>query len=175
MEPIKSIETLAKELDGAPKSEQSKIVKRLDLSKDEIAKHATWCDTDYTRNCLARTEDYELILLCWDAAAQTPIHGHGGQDCWVYQVDGTVEEIRFQEDEEGNLYETHQMELNPGGLSYMHDRMGYHMIKNPLKQRAMTLHIYAKPIDACKVFDPKNDKFKVAEMEYDTVVDEVDI
>ena len=175
MEAITSIESLTMELDRATKAERPKIMSRLKLDKDKIVKHATWCNTDYTRNCLARTEDYELILLCWDAAAQTPIHDHNGQDCWVYQVDGHVKEIRFELDKKGNLQQTHQLELNAGGLSYMHDRMGYHMIKNPFKQRAMTLHIYAKPIDACKVFDPKNDKFKIAEMEYDTISSEVDL
>ena len=173
MDSIKTIESLADELDRLEKSDRPKIMKRLDLSADVFKPYATWSDEGYTRNCVARTDEYELLLLCWDKEAETPIHGHGGQDCWVYQIEGTVEEIRVKEDENGELKETHRMELAPGKVSYMHDRMGFHQIRNPFNQRAMTLHIYAKPIDACRVFDPKNAEFKVKEMEYDTVADVV--
>lgn len=173
MNTIKTIESLADALDKAEKSERAKVISRLDLYPDAFNEYATWSDEGYTRNCVARTDEYELLLLCWDKEAETPIHGHGGQDCWVYQIEGTVEEIRVKQDEEGNLEETHRMELAPGKVSYMHDCMGFHKIRNPFNQRAMTLHIYAKPIDACRVFDPKNQEFKIKEMEYDTVVDAI--
>ncbi len=174
MNSIKTIEALAEELDNAKKSEQAKIISRLELNAAAFREYATWSNEGYTRNCVARTDDYELLLLCWDKEAETPIHGHGGQDCWVYQIAGTVEEIRVKEDENGDLKETHRMSLSEGKISYMHDRMGFHKIRNPFNQRAMTLHIYAKPIDACRVFDPKNEEFKIKEMEYDTVVDVVE-
>lgn len=173
MNTINTIESLADALDKAEHSERAKVISRLDLNPDAFEEYATWSDEGYTRNCVARTDEYELLLLCWDKEAETPIHGHGGQDCWVYQIEGTVEEIRVKQDEEGNLEETHRMELAPGKVSYMHDRMGFHKIRNPFNQRAMTLHIYAKPIDACRVFDPKNQEFKIKEMEYDTVIDVV--
>ncbi|MGM0479218.1 MAG: cysteine dioxygenase [Bacteroidota bacterium] len=171
MDKINTIEALAKALDEGRESERSQIVSRLDLSPEAFEAFATWSEEGYTRNCVARTDDYELLLLCWDQQAETPIHGHGGQDCWVYQIEGTVEEIRVKEDENDELQETHRMDLAPGKISYMNDDMGYHKIRNPFRQRAMTLHIYAKPIDACKVFDPENEAFEVKEMEYDTVAD----
>ncbi len=171
MDKINTIEGLAKALDRVSESERSQVVSQLDLSPEAFETFATWAEEGYTRNCVARTDEYELLLLCWDQQAETPIHGHGGQDCWVYQIEGTVEEIRIKEDEKGELKETHRMDLSPGKISYMNDDMGYHIIKNPFRQRAMTLHIYAKPIDACKVFDPENEEFEVKEMEYDTVAD----
>jgi cysteine dioxygenase len=173
MKAITTIQSLIEEFENATKSEQAKIVKRIQLDKEDVISYATWSDTDYTRNCLARTDEFEFILLCWDEEARTPIHGHGGQDCWVYQVDGTVEEIRFDENEAGELVKTQSLRLESGGVSYMNDKMGYHLIKNVRKQKAMTLHIYAKPIDACKVFDTKKEEFKMAEMEYDSIVKSV--
>lgn len=171
MKAITTIHSLIEAFENASKSEQAKIVKRIELDKEDVISYATWSDTDYTRNCLARTEEFEFILLCWDQEARTPIHGHGGQDCWVYQVDGTVEELRFKENKDGELVKTQSLKLESGGISYMNDEMGYHLIKNTHKQKAMTLHIYAKPIDACKVFDAKKEEFKIAEMEYDSVFD----
>ena len=167
MNHIGTLEELVKALDGADSNGYPKIMKRIQIRESGLSAYATWMEQGYTRNCLYRSPNYELILLCWDIDAQTPIHGHGGEDCWVYQVQGTVEEIRFSE-KAGVLHETQRLELAPGKLTYMHDRMGYHSIVNISNQRAMTLHIYASPIDACKVYNDQKDCFEIKEMSYHT-------
>lgn len=164
---ITSIEQLVQILDNADSLDHAKIMKRINIKADEFQPFSTWKNKCYTRNCLGRTGQYELILLCWEIDAKTPIHGHGGEDCWVYQVQGTVEEMRF-EDNAGVLTETNHMTLTPGKLTYMNDKMGYHSIKNTSNQRAMTLHIYASPIDTCKVYNDKDECFEVKEMAYHT-------
>jgi cysteine dioxygenase len=105
--------------------------------------------------------------LCWDAGVTSSIHGHGGKNCWVYQLQGTVDEIRYKKEEEC-LKETHRTTLTPGGLTYMHDRMGYHSIANNSTERAMTLHIYASPIISCEVYNDSKACFEMKEMSYHT-------
>ena len=167
MNHIITVEQLTEILDEIELHEHAKIMKRIKIGAYELKPYATWSPQCYTRNCLARSQKYELILLCWDIGAKAPIHGHGGEDCWVYQVQGTVEEIRFEQDA-GILKETNRMTLIPGKLTYMNDRMGYHTIGNISNQRAMTLHIYASPIDTCKVYNDKKDCFEIKEMSYHT-------
>lgn len=167
MNHINTVEKLVEILDEIEPNERAKTMKRIQLSAQEIEPYVTWIEQGYTRNCLARTEKYELILLCWDIAAKAPIHGHGGEDCWVYQIQGTVEEVRYEQDAE-KLKETNRMTLYPGKLTYMNDRMGFHSIGNISNQRAMTLHIYASPIDTCKVYNNKKDCFEIKEMSYHT-------
>ncbi len=167
MNHIITIEQLAESLDNAEPFEHARIMKKVKIPGHELISYATWSKQCYTRNCLARTEKYEVILLCWDIGAKTPIHGHGGEDCWVYQVQGTVEEVRLEE-QAGTLKETNRMILTPGKLTYMNDQMGYHTIENTSAQQAMTLHIYASPIDSCKVFNNKKDCFEMKEMFYHT-------
>ena len=41
-----------------------------------------------------------------------------------------------------------------------------HSIENISTQRAMTLHIYASPIDECKVYNDEKDCFEMKEMSY---------
>lgn len=165
---ITTLEQLIENLDKAEPHQIKKVIKRIRLNALEIEHYATWRKECYTRNCLARTEAYELILLCWDIDAKAPVHGHGGNDCWVYQIQGTVEEVRFEQNKGGELVEKNRMTLSPGKLTYMHDRMGYHSIANVSNERAMTLHIYASPIDACKVYNIEDKCFETKEMSYDT-------
>ena len=144
-----------------------KVIKNIRFTGDHLGTYATWIDQDYSRNCLARTPNYEIILLCWDVDSKTPIHGHDEKDCWVYQLQGSIEEKRYQE-HVGNLSETHRMKLTPGKLTYMHDRMGYHSIENNSGKRAMTLHIYASPIDQCEIYNDEKGCFELKEMSYHT-------
>ncbi len=167
MHQIFSVGQLTKALDEIDPLQHAKIMKRIKIDADGLESCITWTKEGYTRNCLARTKDYEIILLCWDLGAKTPIHGHGGENCWVYQVQGTVEELRYEENA-GCLKETNRLVLTPGKLTYMNDEMGYHSIENTSNDRALTLHIYASPIDTCKVFNEEKDCFEMKDLSYHT-------
>ena len=164
---IKTIEDLIDTLETASSDRFAQIIQQISITEDSLKHFATWLDEGYTRNCLMRNNDYEIILLCWDKGAKTAIHGHGGENCWVYQVSGTVEEIRYTNIND-SIKESERLALNPGRISFMHDRMGYHAIQNISNDKAMTLHIYASPIDRCKVYNDEKDCFEMKTMSYDT-------
>ena len=172
MSTITTIDQLIESFDDAEPSEQVSVLKRIAIPKSDFEEYATWEKGGYTRNCIARKDGFEFILLCWDAGVATPIHGHGGEDCWVYQVAGSVRERRYVESEFG-FKTTNEAILEEGKITYMHDSMGYHTIENIFEQGAMTLHVYASPIDRCKVYNEEKGAFEVAEMEYDTIEGEV--
>lgn len=165
MNHITSVEELAEILDSPEPIQHAQIMKRIKISTRDLESYISWNKQDYTRNCLVRTQKYELILLCWDIGAQAPIHGHDGKECWMYQIQGTVQEVRFEAEGE-TLKETNRMTLTPGKLTYMCDRMGYHTIGNISNERAITLHIYASPIDKCKVYNDQTECFELKEMSY---------
>ena len=168
MSTITTIDQLIECFDEAEPSEQVSVLKRIEIPKSEFKEYATWKKGGYTRNCLARKEGFEFILICWDAGSVTPIHGHGGEDCWVHQVSGLVKEKRYKKTSYG-FEVTNDATLIEGGLTYMHDRMGYHTIENCTDEPSMTLHVYASPIDRCKVYNDEKGEFETVEMEYDTI------
>lgn len=171
-EKIRTISELIERLEETDHEQHKKVISSMDIPKEEFMPFAYWKEKGYARNCIKRTKDYELLLLCWNPGDKTPVHGHDGQDCWVYLVDGEMTEIRYQADDEENLTKTHTETLTGRRLTYMRDEMGYHMIKNNSNQRAMTLHIYALPIDECEVFDESKETFVEKEMQYDSVTKE---
>ncbi len=165
MDHINTIQEFIELLDNTRPDDYLKVIKRVKISSSNLLPYSTWKEGGYTRNCIGRTSNYEIILLCWETGAKTSIHGHDGEDCWVHQVQGNVDEIRYKEHDQ-KLIETNRMELTPGRLTYMHDRMGYHRIENNSSHRAMTLHIYASPIDSCKVFNEQDNCFESKDLEY---------
>lgn len=168
MDTITTVEQLIESFQDAEPYEQGLILNNIDIPTSEFLQFTNWTDGCYTRNCLARTEEFEFILLCWDGNCQTKIHDHDGQDCWVYQVDGKLREVRY-EGSEDNLKVYSDETLNEGEVSYMNDQMGYHRIENPSDTKAMTLHIYANPIERCKVYNEDTSRFEIATMVYDSV------
>jgi hypothetical protein len=86
----------------------------------------------------------------------------------VYQVDGEVRERRYRNSSSG-FEMTNEAILSEGNITYMHDRMGYHTIENVFSERAMTLHVYANPIDTCEVYNLETSSFERKEMKYDSM------
>ena len=167
MTEITSLPELIETLDECDPQDYVKVAANMNIPKEDFEDYTFWKDECYARNCIERTNVYELILICWKAGDSSPVHGHDEQKCWVYQVDGTMQEERFTE-EEGELTTCNIMELETGDLTYMEDRMGYHSLTNKSDEGAMTLHLYISPIDSCKVFDPEKGQFNTKMVTYDS-------
>ncbi|MDC7995342.1 cysteine dioxygenase [Altibacter sp. HG106] len=167
MTPITSVDQLIECFEEAAPSEQVRILKRMQIPIEEFEAFASWESGTYTRNCVTRSEHFEFILLCWDQGAQTGIHDHSGQNCWVCQLQGSLAEVRYEE-KDGNLTPSAESSLAPGTISFMDDSMGYHTLENPTQQRAMTLHVYVNPIDSCRIYNEEKACFETSEMEYHT-------
>lgn len=169
---INSLQELIEKLKNTKSEDFPKVIKNIDISASEFIDYIHWSDESYTRNCIERTDRFELMLLCWNEKQDTPIHDHGGEQCWVYQVKGDVDEVRYEENKEGDLEVTDKMTLTPGKLTYMDDSMGYHSLENNNNEKALTLHLYMKPIDECEVYNNKTNEFENKEMAYDTYLGE---
>lgn len=170
---VESLEALIQKLNQSDTSDHGKIIKQINIPISDFEAYASWSGDGYTRNSIHRNDDYELILLCWNKGDSTPIHGHDGQNCWVYQIEGQISEIRYEKFDNGNLLETNRMQMSPGKLSFMNNAMGYHKLKNDTVGRAMTLHAYVLPIDRCEYYCDDEKAFKSKELEYDTVEENV--
>jgi len=172
---IDSVSALIEVLENSKASDFAKISKGLKLKASDFAEYASWNKDCYTRNCISRNQHYELLLLCWDANQDTPIHCHNGEECWVYNLQGDFEEIRFKlrKDSEHELLETSRDSMQADEISYMHDNMGFHSLHNRSNHRGMTHHLYMNPIDSCQVFDEDKGAFVRKEMSYDTVAETI--
>ncbi len=168
MKPIKTIQNLIEAMNDTESQQHPKLLQHLNIPIEVFEPCATWDEGGYTRNCLARTDDYELILICWAPGAKTSVHNHNDQHCWMYQISGDLKEQRFAKPD-GQLNMTRESELKQGEFTYMHDRMGFHQLQNPAETKAMSLHIYVAPIEQCQVYNPENGTLETKVLSYDTL------
>lgn len=164
-ENITSLNKLLEVLPTCSGQDYFDIARNLAIPEEDLLPFAFWSEKTYTRNCVSRTEDYELLLLCWEKGQETQIHCHNGEECWVYLAEGKLREKRYVENN-GNLKLIADVKMTQDRLSYMNDDLGYHSLHNLNEGRSMSLHLYVGPIDQCSVYKEEKDKFVFKELEY---------
>ena len=165
---LQSLNDLISTLSEGERTTYNHIIHSLQLEPNAFEKYANWSKDCYTRNCIADTEKFELILICWCAGHQTSIHDHGGEECWVKVVEGEFKETIYKQDEVGALKLTKTKFSKKNDVTYMKDFMGFHRLENSANKRSMSLHLYAKPIRSCNVFNEVSKTFVHKELDYDT-------
>jgi len=144
------------------------LLKNFEFNFIDFKPFESWSSKSYTRNCLYRDTHFELILLCWNQSQETAIHGHDGEDCWVYLLEGEMEEVFYQLDDDRCLNKVGSHKILPEQLTFMNDRIGFHKLKNSHKGKSISLHLYAKPIENCVSFDETSQSFIERKLTYDT-------
>ena len=162
---ISNLDSLIEQLSNGSKEEYKAIGVTLDLPLSELLPYTFWSDKHYTRNCIDKTNDFELILLCWEPGQETSVHCHGGEECWVYMIDGELEESHYKY-ENDILEKVNTDKLLSGAKSFMSDEIGYHKLVNNTSNRAISLHLYMDPINTCTVYDENLKRFKPITLAY---------
>lgn len=139
------------------------------LTEAELGRARHFLADRYSRNRLARTRDFEVLLLCWEPGQETRIHDHSGQSGWVRVLEGAIEETVFDfaplaevDVPDGasaaacRLRETERRVVPAGkAVARVDPERAIHRLRNPRErgERAVTLHVYCKPHDSCMTYD----------------------
>ena len=168
MKTPKNIKKLVDLIATTSRKNYSQLLTNFDVSTIDFEPYKTWSIERYTRNCLYKDADFELIILCWEKGQQTPIHGHNGQDCWVLLLEGGMEEIFFSMGDDNRLTVCGAQFVVPNQVTFMNDGQGFHQLKNDAHGRSVSLHFYAKPIENCRSFDEKSEQFVKRSLGFDS-------
>ncbi|KAF4527028.1 hypothetical protein B566_EDAN001576 [Ephemera danica] len=162
-----SFETLLEELRKLFSSDSVNIEQVKDLmlayrsDPKEWKKYAKFDRYRYTRNLVDEGNGkYNLMILCWGEGHGSAIHDHADAHCFMKNLQGTLSEVRFawptESTEEQELQVLGRNSLGLNQICYINDSMGLHRVENPSHtERAVSLHLYCPPFDACNVFNAR--------------------
>ncbi len=154
---IKNISSL-KELVDELKQVKSKfgyfeVLQRMDITREAFECYFTWNEKKYTRNCLARNKDFELILMCWEEGQETQIHDYGDAMAWVHPICGALREDKYLLSDNGTgLVKVSSLGVETSEFSFLH-KTGIHKYINDYEARTVSLHLYVKPVSSRKIYD----------------------
>lgn len=142
------------------------------IDERTLAPYLTWASARYTRNLVIRSDAFELIAICWDGGARSPIHDHADSECAFVLQRGTITCENYRaalrdRDAGYDLQRTSTRALAEGEIDMRSGHLSIHRV-GAYDGRAVTLHVYAKPIDACRAFE-EDGSFRVVASHYDSL------
>ncbi len=148
-------------------------LRELRIDERTLAPYRSWSGGRYTRNLIVRTDAFELVAICWDAGARSAIHDHADSDCAFVVQSGAIACENYQvlpRTSIGGAYDlrrTGTRTLHPGDIDMRSGHLSVHRV-GAAGEPAVTLHVYAKPIDTCLAYGEDGSVREVASR-YDTV------
>lgn len=155
MEKIRTVEQLVNALNNCVESGNHvlDVMTHVDIPRSEFERYYSWSDDKYARNVLARNEDFEVLLICWEKGQSSPIHDFNAQEAWIHPIEGMLREERFKINvADDRLEKVSNMLLGNDEFSYM-NQIGIHRYSNANKARSVSLNIYRKPVTEWHVYD----------------------
>jgi len=129
----------------------------------------------YTRNLVYRDARLEVLLNCWDAGAASPIHDHDGQECWFSVQSGGFRLENYTLESGGLRPGAARLAVSgvvgPVGAGHVDFRCPEAPIHRVIAAQgpAVSLHVYAGPVDRCLVFDTRRQRCVSRELRYHSV------
>jgi cysteine dioxygenase len=146
-----------------------------EIQSQDLERYKHWIEGRHTRNKIFRNDMIEVMLICWPIGAITPLHTHNGQLGWMTMLEGRLQVENFRKvscDKPENeqvvgldcLAGATRIEMEhldtelvaPGGpLNTVDKTQTIHRIQNLAEwnERAVSMHVYSRPIDSCVMFD----------------------
>jgi len=184
-------------IDGVRKLSEGLITKQkiydylvaYEIRPEDLANYKQWLPDRHTRNKIFRNDMIEVMLICWPIGAVTPLHTHNGQLGWMSMIEGKLlvenyKKIGCNRPENQQvvgmdcLAGATQIEMEhlhnelaiPGGpLNTVDKTQTIHRIRNLAEwnERAVSMHVYSRPIDSCVVFDMEAQRCYRRDLKYD--------
>jgi cysteine dioxygenase len=131
----------------APLEELTSLVRRVEVTCDDVAEFIRFSSRGYARNLVRSGRWYNLLVLCWKNGQRSPIHDHAGSTCAVRILRGTATETVFDYSANGHVWATGSRHHAPGKVIGTQDS-DLHQISNlqPGDADLVTLHIYTPPL-----------------------------
>jgi cysteine dioxygenase len=160
-----------------------------EIQSDDLENYKQWIPDRHTRNKVFRNDMIEVMVICWPIGAVTPLHTHNGQLGWMTMLEGKLFVENYvkagcnrPENQQvvgmDCLAGATQIEMDhignelaiPGGpLNTVDKTQTIHRIRNLAEwnERAVSLHVYSRPIESCVVFDMEAQRCYRRDLKYD--------
>jgi cysteine dioxygenase len=143
-------------------------MKRINITFVEWEKYFKFNDEKPQRVCLSKTEDYVLLLSCWEKGQEEPIHDLDSKEAWIHPICGKFIEERYKLSE-NKLEQVSSVLLTSQSYSYMQKSKTIYKYVNAYKGRSVCLHLYSKPVKTWREYNKKTALTSMVAYQYDII------
>jgi cysteine dioxygenase len=146
-------------------------MKRVNITFREWEKHFFFKNEKPGRVCLSATEDYHLLLSCWEKGQEGPIHDINSEESWIHPISGKFIEERYRLSN-NKLEQVSSVVLTSESYSYMQKSKTIYKYINAYETRSVCLHLYSRPLVAWTEYDKVTGNASTVENKYDVIANE---
>ena len=136
---------------------------RHQVRTESLEKYLHFSKGSYTRNLIFKNDLFECMTICWEIGQFSRVHNHRDQNCWMSAPIGRLKVQNFRVEDRHALAEhagtcrlvaTDIYEMSAANPVYVNPLEPVHQVLNlpEYNQRAVSIHVYSKPFDACEVY-----------------------
>lgn len=130
-------------------------------------KSVQFSEDHYTRTVIFLNDSIEVLLVAWMPGQSSVIHNHEGNSCMWTVIQGSLTERKFEwENKTKSLNFIESTEVLKDERSFDDDASFFHQVQNTSNKRAVSLHIYKKPLKSCSVFNVETSKLYEMNLSY---------
>ena len=152
----------------------------VEIKNSSLDPYVFFDDKFYTRNLIYRDDLFEVMTICWQPGQKTAVHTHNGQLCWMITQRGNLAVVDYKwlgcdhpeyqnvvgidcvaGSEHTKLEVIREVEASAGGPVVTADKLQtIHRLYNLSAdtERAISIHVYSRPIDSCVAFDMESQR-----------------
>jgi len=149
-----------------PVEEITEFFRTTSIPLSQINPYLFFSPLKYTRHLVHRSADFELLYMCWSEGQKSPVHGHEGEKCWFRVEQGSLQIVNYRLTE---LNVPCKMSIDIAQAGFVDGPADIHLVENNTTERAISLHLYARPFDVCDVYDVTNQQVSKKKLTYDSV------
>lgn len=122
------------------------LLREANVTREELVVACKFSDVNYARNLLAKSDWYQLLVICWREGQSSPIHDHAGSRCGVRVIDGIATETLFEPTQTGFVRPVSSRDFSKDQVCVTGDS-DIHVITNEQSNADLvTLHLYSPPL-----------------------------
>jgi len=162
------------DFETTPHDHVTALLRSAHLDADELEALAPFDTTRYTRHLLFRNEAFELLVLHWPDGSASAIHDHGNQHCYMAVTSGLLVIDDFvvvsggKEPGFAKIASAGTTIMPAGNIDIRTSARDLHRV-TASGGAAVSIHVYAKPIDHFLLFEPASNSCRTVVSRYDSL------
>lgn len=147
----------------------TRVLKLMQFNPMEWQGNAAFHASHFTRTLLAQTDQFSIVLTCWDRQQYSPPHDHAGSKSWVKVLQGQIDETQYEFADRGDdahdcrserLRVSRSGSLASDSLTFLGPNTIHSCVNND-DEPCVTLHVYAPPYQTANFYDDSGHRTQV--------------
>ena len=160
------IESLDREAASMRLPDLRRLLEGFKPDMSDVTPYIHFTENRYSRNLVKKTNNYEVLVLCWRPGQRSPIHDHGNSICGVCTVAGELSADNYRRTAAGHIRADYSEDFPAGSLLTIQTSEIHQVSNLQSSSDLISLHFYVAPLENNLVYSVMEPTYEVNRLFY---------